>query len=127
MSLPVEFLTDADGAELDVLVNALVNGRFDHRERCEACNPELCPIYESWLVHKAGCRACQGDAPLTYGICPERRWFLEEHDGCVRCNPCPHLKRAITEIIDWRDARVLLSHAEGLRELRRRSNAEEFR
>lgn len=46
MTVADEFWTDADGAELDVLVNALVNGVFDHRERCAIClagEPYPCP------------------------------------------------------------------------------------
>ena len=57
--------TAADDAELDVLVYALVTDYWEHRERCEACQP--CDELAAWREHKAGCRACQGDAPLTYG------------------------------------------------------------
>jgi hypothetical protein len=75
-SLVEEFWTDADGAELDVLVFALVNGVFDHRELC------------------ALCRANEA--------------------------PCPHVQKAIAVVVEWRDARALLSKAEALREARRR-------
>ena len=60
---------------------------------------------------------CQQLAPLTFGPpCPERRRFLDEHGECVRCLPCAHLQAAIREVVDWREARLLLSTAEALRE-----------
>ena len=109
--------TDADAAELDVLVHALAFDFWEHRKRCEACQPEPCPRYEAWLEHKAGCKICEGLAPLTFGWdCPWRRRFLEEHHDCVRCLPCPQLVAAIAEVIDWRESRLLLrSRAEYLR------------
>jgi hypothetical protein len=67
-----EFWTEADSAELDVLVNELVTGYFEHRHACRACVP---------------------NAML----------------------PCPHVQRAIAVVVDWRDARWLLSRAEALR------------
>jgi hypothetical protein len=110
------YWTAADQAELDVLLYALVDSYFEHRERCRACQPGPCPRYEAWLEHEAGCRACQGHAPLTFGPpCPERRRFLDEHRDCVRCLPCPHLQTAIREVCEWREARILLSRAEALR------------
>ena len=113
---PAYYWTAADGAELDVLIGTLVGSYFEHRDRCEACRPEPCARYEAWLAHEADCRACQGDAPLTYGpSCAERRRFLDEHRDCARCLPCPHLQRAIAEVVDWRAARMLLSRAEYLR------------
>ena len=109
--------TDADQAELDVLVWTLVDRYFEHRELCVACTPGPCPRYEAWLAHEAGCRPCQQLAPLTFGPpCPERRRFLDEHGECVRCLPCAHLQAAIREVVDWREARLLLSTAEALRE-----------
>jgi hypothetical protein len=82
--------TSADAAELDVLVHALTFDYWEHRKRCEACRPEPCARYAAWLEHEGGCRACQGDAPLTFGPpCPERRRFLDEHRDCPRCLPCP--------------------------------------
>ena len=108
--------TSADAAELDVLVHALVFDFWAHREQCEACRPEPCQRYAAWLAHEAGCKACQGIAPLTFGPpCAERRRFLDEHRDCPRCLPCPDLKRAISEVVDWRTARQLLSRAEALR------------
>ena len=65
------FWTDADQAELDVLLHALVVDFFEHRKRC--------------------------------GIC------LAGHEAC------PHLKAAIAVVLDWREARVLLSRAQALR------------
>ena len=76
-----EFWTEADAAELDVLVRALVNGYFEHRERCAICL-----------------------AGTPY--------------------PCPRAQKAIAEVVEWRDARALLSRAEALREARRRLEAE---
>jgi hypothetical protein len=75
-----EFWTEADSAELDVLLHALVNGYFEHRERCRIC------------------------------LSGER--------------PCPHLQAAIREVVEWREARLLLSRAEGLRAMRRQFNEE---
>jgi|RhiMethySRZTD1v2_1073278.scaffolds.fasta_scaffold273472_2 hypothetical protein len=110
------YWTGADQAELDVLVHALVGGYFEHRERCEACKPEPCARYQAWLAHKADCRVCEGLAPLTFGwSCEYRQRFLVEHRDCVRCLPCPHLQRAIAEVVEWREARLLLSQAQALR------------
>ena len=109
--------TAADDAELDVLVHRLVFDYHEHRQRCEACKPEPCPHLERWKRHKAGCRACQGDAPLTFGPpCAQHKLFLEHNrGGCLRCSPCPHLQRAITVVVDWVEARKLLSRAQALR------------
>ena len=68
--------TEADAAELDVLVHALVVDYFEHRKRCLACQPDP----------RAG---------TPY--------------------PCPHLQRAIREVCDWREARILLSRSRSLR------------
>jgi hypothetical protein len=62
----VSVWTEADQAELDVLVWALVDGWDKHRRSCQ----------------------------------------LE---------PCPHLREAIREVVDWREARILLTRAETLR------------
>jgi hypothetical protein len=111
-SLPL--WTDADAAELDRLTHALVFDYFEHRERCEACQP--CPMPELWNAHKVECVVCQGLAPLTHGIyCWARERFTEHFRSCPRCNPCPHLQAAIREVCDWREARMLLSRAEALR------------
>lgn len=109
--------TAADQAELDVLVWALAFDFWEHRKHCEACRPEPCPDLEAWKAHKAECRACQGDAPLTFGLpCERHEQFLEyNRRGCPRCLPCPQLLAAIREVCDWREARVLLSRAEALR------------
>jgi hypothetical protein len=110
------YWTPADAAELDVLVHALAFDYWEHRQRCEACKPGPCPRYEAWRTHEAKCKACRGIAPLTFGPpCVERRRFLDEHRTCARCNPCPHLKKAIAEVIAWRETRVLLSRAQALR------------
>jgi hypothetical protein len=109
--------TAADQAELDVLSHALGFDYFEHRERCDACRPDPCPRHTAWLDHKAGCRICEGLAPLTFGwSCSWRERFPVEHRDCVRCLPCPHLQRAIAEIVEWREARLLLSRAQALRE-----------
>jgi hypothetical protein len=108
--------TDADAAELDVLVHALTFDFWKHREKCEACRPEPCPKLEAWHDHKRFCLICWGHAPLAYGAtCEWRQRWLDEHRGCVRCNPCPHLQAAIAEALEWREARILLSRAEALR------------
>ena len=107
----------ADEAELAVLVYALVAGYAEHRASgCRACDPEPCPGLGAWQAHKAGCRVCQGDAPLTFGwSCRVRDRLLADHRGCARCLPCPHPQRAIAEVLDWREARLLRSRAEALR------------
>jgi len=111
------FWTAADQAELDVLVHYLVVDHLDHRERCDGCRPEPCVALATWLTHKADCRACQAGAPLPLGPpCSERRHFLD-HQNCARCLPCPHLQRAIAAVVEFRDARRLLSRAEALRAL----------
>jgi hypothetical protein len=108
--------TEADAAELDVLLHALTAGYFEHREQCVACNPAPCPQWETWQAHLRECRACQGDAPLTFGPpCERRSAFLTEHSDCPRCSPCPGLRAAIREVCDWRGARALLSRAEAFR------------
>ena len=103
--------TEADQAELDVLLWALVTTHAEHRARgCHACDPTPCARYEWWLEHKADCLICDGvnhdpqrrHAPLTNGWrCPEREQFLVKHRDCVRCLPCPHLQAAIREVIEW--------------------------
>lgn len=106
--------TAADGAELDVLVDALVRGQEHHRENCRACRP--CPTLEAWMQHKAGCPACSGDAPLTYGPpCQEHARFIEHGADCIPCNPCPGMTKAVDLVVEWRDVRDLLSKAEWLR------------
>jgi hypothetical protein len=110
------YWTPADAAELDVLTQALVFDYWEHRRRCEACKPGPCPRYEVWRAHEAECKACRGIAPLTFGPpCAERQRFLDEHHDCARCLPCPDLLAAIAEVVDWREARLLLSRAEALR------------
>ena len=109
--------TVADSAEMDVLVWELVRGYFEHRARCEACNPaEPCPIYLEWTEHLASCRGCRGDAPLSFSACPGRRAaFVAHGETCRRCNSCPALRAAIEVVMEWREARALLSRAEHLR------------
>jgi hypothetical protein len=110
------FWTAADQAELDTLAHALASDFAEHRRHCESCNPEPCPLYAAWLEHKAGCRICEGLAPITHGwSCPARERFLVEHRGCVRCLQCPRLLAAVRELCDWREFRLLLSRAEALR------------
>jgi hypothetical protein len=58
--------TQADQAELDVLLHALAADWFKHRPTCNA-------------------------------------------------DPCPHIQQAIAEVLDWREARALLSQAQALR------------
>ena len=47
--------------------------------------------------------------------CHRCREFVDHGDGCVRCNPCPHLTEAIEVVVGWREARILRSRAEALR------------
>ena len=117
MNAVTESWTQADDAELDVLVHALVFDFWEHRKKCRACRGEPCPDLEAWRAHKAECRACQGDAPLTFGLpCEHHKAFLEHNRrGCPLCLPCPHLQKAIAEVVDWREVRILLSRAEALR------------
>ena len=108
--------TEADAAELDVLVHELARGHGDHRERCAACQRGGCPALGAWREHLDDCRACRGDAPLTPGQpCHRHREFVDRGDGCVRCNRCPHLAEAIGVVVGWREARILRSRAEALR------------
>lgn len=37
------------------------------------------------------------------------------HGPTCDLDPCPHLQEAIREVLDWRQARMLLSHAQALR------------
>jgi hypothetical protein len=107
---------EADAAELDVLVYALVVDYAKHRGQCRACQPEPCAEFEAWRAHKAGCRACRGDAPLTFGYACQRKQALIDHNrACPRCNPCPCVRAAIGEVLDWRAARMLLTRAQVLR------------
>jgi hypothetical protein len=115
------FWTPADAAESDVLVHVRALDFFEHRKSCEACRPEPCPQLEAWRDHKASCRACEGDAPLSYPLtdgCRRRHAAFVEHGvTCPKCNPCPHLQAAIREVLDCRAARSLRSKAEYLRAL----------
>lgn len=107
--------TPADAAELDVLTFELSRCYLEHRQQCEACRSD-CRVYESWREHLETCLACRGDAPLTYGPpCAQRRVFIEHGNACPRCNPCPHVQKAIRSVLEWREARELRSRAEWLR------------
>jgi hypothetical protein len=53
-------------------------------------------LVNGYAEHRRRCRAC-----ATSG-----------EPGSL---PCPHLQAAIAEVVAWRDARLLLSRAEGLR------------
>lgn len=65
------FWTEADTAELDVLVWALTGDYAEHREHCETC-----------IAGRLS---------------------------------CPSVQRAIAEVVEWREARILLSRAQALR------------
>jgi hypothetical protein len=110
--------TAADQAELDVLLWHLADAYQEHRERgCRACDPSPCAELAAWYAHRDECRACEGDAPLTFGPpCADwRERRLAHGRTCPKCSPCPHLQAVIAVVCDWRDARILLSHAEALR------------
>lgn len=111
--------TAADDAELDALTFELARSYWDHRDHCEACKPEPCPVLVAYREHRAGCWNCQNGvtyATETYGEpCWIRLHFIAHGDTCKRCNPCPHLRTAIAAVLDWREARILLSRAEALR------------
>lgn len=109
--------TAADHAELSVLCYALARVKAYHREHCKACRPDPCPTLAEYRAHKASCPACQGDAPLTHGPpCPHiHQAFVQHGDTCVRCRPCPHIRRAVEVVVDWHHARSLLSQAQALR------------
>jgi len=111
-----QWWTPADEAELDVLAFELSRSYFQHRERCAACQPGDCPELVAWREHLDECPACRGDAPLTFGPpCSRKAEFIAHGDTCVRCNPCPSLRLAIELVLEWREARELLSRAEWLR------------
>jgi hypothetical protein len=65
-------------------------------------------LVAGYFEHRGKCRACRPDA------------CADVHDAatCPRCNPCPHVGAAITAVVEWREARVLRSRAEALREIR---------
>jgi hypothetical protein len=45
--------------------------------------------------------------------------YHEHRPRCAACAgplPCPHVGRAIQEVLDWLDARILLTRAQWLRE-----------
>ena len=111
--------TAADAAELDVLTHELVRSYWQHRELCEACNPEPCKVLAAYQAHEAGCLNCKNGVTFEtsfYGPpCWIRLHWLSHGDGCKKCNPCPHVKKAIAAVLDWRQARELLSRAEELR------------
>jgi len=48
--------------------------------------------------------------------------YVDHRDRCAICLegriPCPHVRRAISEVVDWFEARKLLSRAEALRAAR---------
>jgi hypothetical protein len=54
------FWTDADAAELDVLVHALVFDYFEHRKHCAACKPGLCHEFEAWRTHRRRAALARG-------------------------------------------------------------------
>ena len=60
--------TQADSAEMDALVWELCRSYVKHRDRCDACSPEPCPMLTGWREHVETCKACKGEAPLTYGL-----------------------------------------------------------
>lgn len=107
--------TVADQAELDVLLHALTTGYEAHRQTCEACQP--CDVLGAWRAHRIECKACGGYAPLTNGPPCELRakWLDHNRRGCKRCLPCASLRTAIAAVLDWREARALLSRAQVLR------------
>lgn len=43
----------------------------EHRERCEECQPEPCPVLVAYREHKAGCWNC--DNGVTFETDRERR------------------------------------------------------
>ena len=107
--------TEADDAESVVLVRAAAFDYSEHRKTCPTCRP--CPELESWRSHLKQCRACQGDAPLTFGPpCERRRHFLEHDKANCNCLPCPHVVEAVRQVVDWHEARQVLSHSQALRE-----------
>ena len=118
-ALPVDGWTAADASELDVLTHELAGSYAEHRKRCEACDPEPCPVLTAYRAHREGCWNCANGVTYetaTYGPpCRIRLDFLAHGDACKRCNPCPYLKSAIAVVIDWRESRALLSRAESLR------------
>jgi len=52
-------------------------------------------LTSDYFEHRRRCRACRLEPGAPY--------------------PCPHLQAAVREVVDWRDARGLLSRAEALR------------
>lgn len=116
MNAVAQSWTEADAAELDVLVFELARDYVGHRSRCKACMPGDCPAVVAWRAHLEECARCEGGAPLTNGPpCPRRRAFLEHADTCPLCSSCSALRSAIDAVLEWQEARELLSRAEWLR------------
>lgn len=106
--------TEADGAELDVAIYELVRCFDRHRQTCPHYQP--CETLARYRVHRETCLVCEGLAPLNHGArCAVHDLFIAHADGCVQCTPCPHIKEAIAAVLDWREARILLSRAHHLR------------
>lgn len=107
--------TEADAAELDCLVRELVDGIFEHRQRCASCARVLAAsrAADAWRGHRDECGACKGDAPLTFGPPCSHGQALRERIGNVIA--CPHIRAAIEVVTDWRTRRELLSRARWLR------------
>ena len=95
--------------------HALVFDFWTHREHCEACRPEPCPRYEAWLEHKAGCRRARARAAHVRMAVPRAPTVPRRAPRLSALSAVPGLKRAISEVMDWRTARQLLSRAEALR------------
>jgi hypothetical protein len=108
--------TDADQAELDLLLHELTVGYDAHRARCSACQPGDCPVFVAWREHLTVCLECLGDEPLTHGPpCPRKRRFIDHGRDCARCNVCPSVSLAVELVLQWRVGRELRSRAAWLR------------
>lgn len=111
--------TPADAAEFDVLIYEVARGMDEHRQKCDACNPEPCPVLASYREHRATCWKCSNSikvATKIYGEpCPHYAEFISHGGACARCKPCPGMTRAITLVAEWRHVRALASRAEWLR------------
>jgi hypothetical protein len=119
--MPVVGWTAADAAELDVLVYALVESVFEHREKCARCaGPEPCPHVQAAIAQVCDWREKRlllSKAEALRDGNPDRPWCCNalstEIDGVMHYWHRPDCR------FPWPDA-VGTSSTEG-REARRQS------
>jgi hypothetical protein len=109
------WLTEADLAELDIAIWAVVEATCDHRASCRRCRARCGVIAEITAALRVYDLAPL-DAPTGYFA--EHRAALREHlADCTICSaaPCPIPTRLAEMLVNWYRRRELLSKAEALR------------